>query len=478
MRNPKTKFLIKIIFFVTIFICNVIGSFIPEGRAGQEAILIGTQLYFMGGSRTIPSSNPIKSNIRGYNLSDEVFFLDLSSAFSTNNPPFVDLSDAGARMEFGNEKGSVVLGGANKDNVYLVGGTQQDLALLNKDDQNKTITSNQTLMIEQIFNTYNATDQMIFLYRPASRAWSTLGQGVIGTQPTRRRTTSTVIDQNGKIYIFGGRVEFDMFSHTLILYNDLYTFDTTLIKWEKIDAANAPSARSHATPILLPSGKILYIGGVTQSAPGVQTNLLPMTEPRVGHTATLTPNNKTIIILGGTTSYVLNQTVPQPNYLSLDISKEPYQYSELKLSGNNPPYLSFHTTTLYSNYMIVAFGNITNDASPSYETSPNIYLLDVNCLAWANKFSTDSSSCPTPSPSSPSPSGPSIGLIVGLVLVGLFAIVVVAAIIWFIQKKVKKRKKSNILNAYPSNGYPSNGYPSNGYPSNGYPNGYRAESCA
>ncbi|CAG8466538.1 21125_t:CDS:2 [Dentiscutata erythropus] len=406
--NPKLKLLIKIIFSVIVFTCNVNGgSFIPEGRAGQEAILIGTQLYFMGGSRLIPPSNPIKSKIRGYNLSDEVFFLDLSSAFSTNNPPYVDLSAAGARMKFGSEKGTVVLGGPSKEDAYLIGGTQQDLALLNKDDQNITIASNQTLMIDEIFKTYNATDQMIFIYRHAARTWRQLGQGVIGTQPSRRRSTSTVVDKNGKIYIFGGRIEFDMFSHPLILYNDLYTFDTTLLAWNKIDAANAPSVRSHATPILLPSGKILYIGGVTQSAPGITTTLLKMTEipvfdtisstwssknasssfqvqPRVGHTATLTPDNKTIVIMGGTSS------------------------------------------------------NITDNDVPSYETNPNIYLLDVNCFAWVNIFSPDNSSCaipPSPPSSSGSGSGSNIGLIIGLVCAGLIVIGVMIVVVWLISNR-------------------------------------------
>ncbi|CAG8729199.1 3485_t:CDS:2, partial [Racocetra fulgida] len=233
--NPKSNLLIKIIFFVIVLPYDVIsaGNFTPEGRAGQEAVLIGTQLYFMGGSRTIPSSNPIKSRIREYNLSDEVFFLDLLSTFSTNDPPFVDLSGTGARMKFGNEKGKqliimvYILGGPSKEDAYLIGGTQQDLALLNKIDQNITITSNQTLMIEEIFKTYNPTDQMIFIYRHTARDWRQLGQGVVGTQPTR---------------------------------------------------LNAPSVRSHAAPILLPDGKILYIGGVTQPAPGMNTTLLSMTE--------------------------------------------------------------------------------------------------------------------------------------------------------------------------------------------------------
>ncbi|CAG8719681.1 10829_t:CDS:1, partial [Scutellospora calospora] len=99
-----------------------------------------------------------------------------------------------------------------------------------------------------------------------------------GIIPNRRRSTSTVIDnKKGVIYIFGGRVQVDTGSPTFICYNDLYTFDTVLLSWNKINANNAPLPQSHAAPVLLPSGKILYIGGVSQTIPGNDADLIDMT---------------------------------------------------------------------------------------------------------------------------------------------------------------------------------------------------------
>ncbi|CAG8735912.1 650_t:CDS:2 [Gigaspora margarita] len=249
----------------------------------------------MGGARFISAANPIRSPIRLYNLSDEVFTLSLSTRFSTSNPPYVDLSDTSARMKFGSEKGTAVLGGASGEIVYLIGGMQQNLTRLSEIDNNPNITSKQTLMIEEISKTYNMTSQFVFFYQPYGKSWSyPLDQK--GTPAPRRRSTSTVIDSKGVIYIFGGRVQ--------------------------INAANAPSPRSHAAPVLLPSGKILYIGGVSQTQPGIDADLIDMNEipvfdtisstwsykyasqsiliqPRLGHTATLMPNNNEIIIIGG-----------------------------------------------------------------------------------------------------------------------------------------------------------------------------------
>ncbi|RIB26401.1 hypothetical protein C2G38_266026 [Gigaspora rosea] len=208
-----------------------------------------------------------------------------------------------------------------------------------------------------------------------------------------------------------------MGSPTLQLYNDLYKFDTILLSWNQITAPNAPSPRSHSTATLLPSGKIIYIGGVSQDAAGSQTNLINMTEiqifdtnslswsthtasssvliqPRVGHTAVLTSDNNSIIIMGGTSSYQLSQTTVYPKLLKLDVSSEPYQYSELIPSGTNPPpSLSYHSANIYSDYMIIAFGNITNDVTYSNETSSKVYLLYIPCLTWESTFIPGRSDC-------------------------------------------------------------------------------------
>ncbi|CAG8823680.1 20537_t:CDS:2, partial [Racocetra persica] len=116
-------------------------------------------------------------------------------------------------------------------------------------------------------------------------------------------------------------------------------------------------------------------------------------QARVGHTATLTQENNAIIIIGGTSSMVKNATAVYPVFIMLDIKTEPYEYSELKDSGIRPPTLAFHTVNLYRNYMIVAFGNITNDKSESVKTNPSIYLLCLPRLEWVTTF-TPGYTCP------------------------------------------------------------------------------------
>ncbi|CAG8702167.1 18190_t:CDS:2, partial [Racocetra persica] len=365
-------------------------------RGGHEAVLLKNTIYFMGGSHAIPNASPFKSSIRGYNLSNEIFYLDLASPFSTTSPPYVDLSGTSARLQYGNEKSTALVGGPSNEEIHLVGGVQQNLTLLDQIDHNATTTTNQTLMINELFKTWNSTNQTIFIYRPTARIWmSPESVANIGAPTIRRRSTSTVISK-GIIYIFSGRAEIDTGSPTFTCFNDLYTYDTVLSRWNKIDASNAPTPRSHSAAVLLPDGKILYIGGVSQTTPGedatpIDMKIIPVfdtnsstwsteqaefgstyIQPRTGHSATLAPDNTSIIIIGGTSSYVRNETTAKPVMVLLDISKKPYTYSELNVpgaSGAKAPPLAYHSVTSYQNYMIVAYGNITNDVSPSVETN-------------------------------------------------------------------------------------------------------------
>ncbi|CAG8497639.1 4266_t:CDS:2 [Dentiscutata erythropus] len=419
-------FLISFIFLSAIFQICCFPDGRPEGRGGQESVQVKEKLYFMGGSRLVPFSNPKK-----YNLSDEVFYLDLSSQFDIENPPFIDLTNGTSRMFYGNEKGTAILGGSDQSTIYLIGGTQVNLTTINWN------------LSTQLIN-WNATDQFIYIYKTVPKVWTKLGQGVKGIQPSRRRSTSTVIKPNGTIYIFGGRVELDMASNTLILYNDLYQFDTILLSWNPIIAPNKPSPRSHSAAILLPNGKIIYIGGVSQDAPGSQTNLINMTEtaissisiqPRVGHTAVLTPDNSSIIIMGGTSSYELNQTTVYPSFLKLDIQSEPFQYSELNTSGiNKPPPLSFHR-------------NITNDITDSNETSSNVYLLYIPCLTWESTFIPGRSDCQNNSAGNGSNHGNENNLktIIGCSITAfVFCSFIVTAIVLCILHKNGKFKDKNL----------------------------------
>ncbi|CAG8789635.1 21731_t:CDS:2, partial [Dentiscutata erythropus] len=247
--------------------------FTPEGRGGHVAVIDprSNQIYFIGGSRLIPDRNPIKSSIIVYNLSNKVFYLDLKSQFSTNNPPYVELP--GSQMTYGSEKGTAVVGGPSKDDVYIVGGTLQNFTLLNQIENNATITSNQTLMTNELLNTWNVTAPNIFIYRPSTKSWLSPKTVANGGPTIRRRSTSTVMDQDGRIiYIFGGREQIDTGSPTFICFND-----TALSKWNIINAANPLQQ---------------YFQMITKYS--------STTQGRAGHTATLFDNN-TIIIIGGTT---------------------------------------------------------------------------------------------------------------------------------------------------------------------------------
>ncbi|CAG8850883.1 32170_t:CDS:1, partial [Racocetra persica] len=140
--------------------------------------------------------------------------------------------------------GTAMSGGANKDNVYLIGGTLQDLKLLGQIDRNETLTD-QSLMQKELIKTWNVTDRNkelnIFIYHPTTQTWFI--PDINGGPLIRRRSSSTVISQDGKIYIFGGRAENDTGSPDLILFNDTYIYNTITPGWNKISASNAPSAR-------------------------------------------------------------------------------------------------------------------------------------------------------------------------------------------------------------------------------------------
>ncbi|CAG8745631.1 17972_t:CDS:2, partial [Gigaspora rosea] len=334
-----------------------IAGLVPD-RAGHVAVIIDNQIVFMGGSRFIPTGNPIRSQIRLYNLSDEVFSLSLSSQFTTS---------------------TAVLGGPTRVNVYLVGGVQQNLTRLNEIDKNSNITTNQTLlMIEEINKTYNMTDQSVFIYQPYGNTWlNILNQK--GTPPTRRRSTSTVINQKGIIYIFGGRSQADT---------------------------------GHAVPVMLPNGKILYIGGVSQTQPGAEDELIDMNvipvfdtisstwsykntsqsilvQPRIAHTATLMPDNNEIIIIG----------------------------------GNSKP----------------------------AEINSRIYLLDIQCKTWVTIFTPNRSICSNGSSigsGSNVSNGPviNIGMIAGII----GSIIVVAVIVVAVLCIIKNRQETEVTGEPPS----------------------------
>ncbi|RIB03234.1 hypothetical protein C2G38_803625 [Gigaspora rosea] len=225
------------------------------------ATLVNDRIYFFGGSRPIPITSPAWNQTHQYNLSDEVFYLELSSPFTVNLPPFTDLS-AISRMPFGCERGTTVLGN-NGVRIFLVGGVQQNMETFG----------------------YNTTNSSLWIYNLNSQKWDTNGPGTYGPPLPRRRSTATVIDKNGVIYIFGGRVGVDTGSDVFIVLDDLFTLDTSLFEWSNLSLPNHPPKRNLCTATLLPYGKIIYIGGVTQNFPGGPPSRVSMNESIFGDIA-------------------------------------------------------------------------------------------------------------------------------------------------------------------------------------------------
>ncbi|CAG8511988.1 3725_t:CDS:2 [Racocetra fulgida] len=206
---------------------------------------------------------------------------------------------------------------------------------------------------------YNATNSSLWLYNINSQTWDVPGPGTNGPPLLMRRSTATTINKDGVIFILGGRVKVDTGSEVFTIFDEFFTFDTLLLKWTNLTSLpNHPYKRSHATATLMPDGKIIYIGGVTQSIPGEPATRISMNE---------------VIILGGCQSYGLNQTISYPVFVLLDVSSETFQYSSPQPSGISPPPLSYHTATLYQSYMIVAFGN-DSCSSNNYRTFCQINL--------------------------------------------------------------------------------------------------------
>ncbi len=65
----------------------------------------------------------------------------------------------------------------------------------------------------------------------------------------------SVMDDNGKMYIFGGT-----FNNTLF-FNDMAVLDTVELSWSISIPANSPNSRVGYTATLLSNGIIVYIGG-------------------------------------------------------------------------------------------------------------------------------------------------------------------------------------------------------------------------
>ncbi len=217
------------LFLIFIFGYQFLGvaSLSPQGRYGHSSILVNNRLYFFGGTKDTGVSN-------------DLLYMDVSLKFNANDPKFVDLTfTAGIPFKSSGED-VVLIKNDNETTIYLFGGMNFDLI----DDK---------LLSEAPF---------VYMFNLKSGRWSI--PVTKGEMPDKRTNMKAVIDDTGKIYIFGGA---SFRSITLKIdkyFNDTIILDTNDLSWTSGSIVDVPFSRDLYSATLLPNGMIVYIGGREQ----------------------------------------------------------------------------------------------------------------------------------------------------------------------------------------------------------------------
>ncbi|CAI2168662.1 18854_t:CDS:2, partial [Funneliformis geosporum] len=284
---------------------NEVKSFIPAEQYGQSSVLVGTKLYFFGGNR-------------GFTLlSNEVFYLDVSQSFTSEIPPWVDLTSSAA-IPFGSSAAAVSLSGTKDNpNIYLIGG------LMN-------------------YSSVNSPKSLLHSFNTQTLKWDI--PDIKGKVPKARMLMKAIV------YIGGLNIG-EINGIKIVDIAEIYLYDTKSDRWEVMSAKNINKISS-----------------------------------RFGHTAILAPDDQ-IIIYGGHDISVKYLVEATPNMAVLNTQTTPFEWFSPQVSSkiSKVPSLVYHTANLVGNYMIVAFGNITQSDQLARPNS-NIYIMNIKDFTWVNKF--------------------------------------------------------------------------------------------
>ncbi|RIB18972.1 hypothetical protein C2G38_2308715 [Gigaspora rosea] len=229
------SFLLTIILLFSFVNCQNI----PKPRYQQTSSLIGNRLYFFGGDL----STTDYSNDNAANITNEVWYLDLSSSFNTATPPW----NKYVGMPIGYILSAPCVSPID-NSVVFVGGRMF------------------------IANTANISlgSSSVYVFNSNSSLWTP--PRIIGFKSSFKLRTEIhpVIDNYGKIYTFGGNNYTNSDNSNLSVdYNDMSILDTTSMSWSTLPiSANAPLPFFGYTATLLPTGIIVYIGGYKSTPPG------------------------------------------------------------------------------------------------------------------------------------------------------------------------------------------------------------------
>jgi N-acetylneuraminic acid mutarotase len=184
----------------------------PPQRHRHTATLIDNKLYILGGD-TI-------GEVPDEEIGNGFFYLDFSVKFDTQNLLWQNLSSINTiPPHYG---AASVKGGANNSTLFLYGGNSIEMTSL------------------------------VYTFDPQSNTWTT--PKITGVDPIRKYDLKGIINNNGKMYLWGGWV------NSGGITNDMLILDTINLSWRKGSLVGAPSPRSSYGAVLLPDRKIIYMG--------------------------------------------------------------------------------------------------------------------------------------------------------------------------------------------------------------------------
>ncbi|RIB20762.1 hypothetical protein C2G38_2178463 [Gigaspora rosea] len=365
----------------------VICQNIPNPRREQTSTLVGTRLYFFGGN-TSPTST-----------SNEVWYLELSSSFSISEPPW----HSDAAMPVGNTFGTSCLSPIDNFTVFLIGG--------------RTWIANT--------NTYSYASS-VYKFDSKISQWTTPTINNFNSSFETRNEMQAVIDNYGKIFVFGGINHGNDDNITTTAYNDMSILDITTMIWSTQPQSQSVLVNVDYTATLLPNGLIVYIGG----RGGSLGNLYNMSHVQIFDTKSYTWSIK---IASGSNiasrtlhSAVLTQDgniIIYGGSLQNSTGKIVYAFSDIAVLNTNS--WSWSVPSVSGTGAISATNLYTN----------NIYILDIQNYTWVTTFNVPTTTNP-PKPtqnngtsSTDQANNNSSNLYIGI---GIGAGVVILAVVLFI----------------------------------------------
>ena len=96
--------------------------------------------------------------------------------------------------------------------------------------------------------------ELVYTFDPQKNSWSI--PKITGINAIRKQFSTGIIDDNGKMYLWGGR-DVD----TMDIQNDMLILDTINLSWGKGSSVGAPTPMHSYGATLLPNQKIIYMGG-------------------------------------------------------------------------------------------------------------------------------------------------------------------------------------------------------------------------